>query len=125
MVFSLEAVKQRLTSRPGRLSVEEYAQKLLDKGIGSDGHFVPDPIPMAPPIGYKKAPSMIEIVRDMVRSEKLAQAAAAAGHETFEEAEDFDVDDDPVQLKSGWENDFDPPIAEVKEAVEADKASGV
>lgn len=78
-------------------------------------------IPMAPPVGYKRQPTMVEHIRDMVRSERLRQEAEAAGMETFEESEDFDVDEDDPDPHSQWENEFDPPISELREAVEAEK----
>lgn len=109
--------KLRETFRPRqRLTVEQYAAKLLAKGLHPDGSQILDPVPMAPPIGYKKTPSMVEIVRDMVRSEKLAQAARESGHETFEESEDFDIGDEPELMRSPWENQFDPPIEELLKA---------
>lgn len=101
-----------------RMSAEEYLSKLMEKGFDENGVFEPDSVPMAPPVGYRKQPSMVEIVRDMVRGENLRKAAQEAGHETFEESEDFDVDDD-VPLESGYENDFDPPIGEIAKEVEA------
>lgn len=98
-------------------SIEGWLKRLESRGYNpEDGHFVPDPTPMAPPVGYKKQPSMVEIVREMVRSERLAQEVAARGAETFEESEDFEVGDDPDQLTSGWENDYDPPVAELLKA---------
>ena len=103
----------RAARRSDPLSVEEYFKKLQDKGLNPDGTQILDPVPMAPPIGYKKHPSMVEIVRDMVRSEKLAQEAAASGRETFEESEDFDVPDEPALMPSPWTNDFDPPLEEI------------
>lgn len=103
--------------RPFRLGKDAYFKKLESKHIDPDtGSFIPDPTPMAPPIGYKKQPSMVELVREMVRSERLRQEVEAAGQETFEEAEDFDIGDDPPDLKSGWENDFDPPLEELMSA---------
>lgn len=111
-----EKIKGHLRRRPRQLDLEEYLAKLLEKGLHPDGTPVLDPTPMAPPIGYTKQPSMVEIVRDMVRSAQLAQAAEAAGAETFEEADDFDVGDEPDFLLSGWENDFDPPLVELLEA---------
>jgi len=121
--------KLRETFRPRqRLTVEEYAAKLMRKGLNADGSPILDPVPMAPPIGYKKVPSMVEIVRDMVRSERLAQEARDAGHETFEEAEDFDIGEDDPQLHSPFENDFDPPLEELLEAGRralAEKSGGV
>lgn len=83
------------------------------------GREIPDPMPMAPPVGYKKPPSMVELVRDMVRSERLRQEAEAAEQETFEESEDFDIGDD-YDPHSPWENDFDPPLSELRHEVEAE-----
>lgn len=99
--------------RPQRLTEDQYLKKLLEKGLHPDGTPILDPVPIAPPIGYVKAPSMVEIVRDMVRGERLRQEALAAGAETFEESEDFDVGDEDVHASSPFENEFDPPIEEL------------
>lgn len=107
--------------RPKQTDLEEYLKKLSDRGLDRDGKLIPDPTPIAPPIGFKKTPSMVEIVRNMVRSERLAAEARAAGAETFEESEDFDVGDDGPDLTSGFENDFDPPIPEIRKAVEEER----
>lgn len=111
----VDKVKGILRRKPRQLDLEAYLQKLHEKGLHPDGTPVLDPVPIAPPVGYKKHPSMVEIVRDMVLSERLAQAAREAGAETLEEAEDFDVQDD-YDLQSPWENDFDPPLVELIEA---------
>lgn len=81
-----------------------------------------DPTPIAPPVGYKRQPTMVEHIRNMVRSERLRQEAEAAGMDTFEESEDFDVGDEDDDPSTPYENDFDPPINELREAVEAEKA---
>lgn len=70
------------------------------------GQFYPDPTPVAPPIGYVPEVSMFDRVRDMVRRE-MSKAADEQGFETFEEADDFDVDDD-AELKSPYELVFQP-----------------
>lgn len=112
----------RTTQR--RLTPEEYLEKLTRIGLNEDGTEAVDPVPMDPPIGYKKQPSMVEIVREMVRSERLAQEARDMGHETFEESEDFDVgDDDGNMMPSPWVSEFDPPLSEVTRAVEEERAA--
>nr|QJB20545.1 MAG: hypothetical protein [Microvirus sp.] len=78
------------------------------------GAEVLDDTPIAPPVGYVKQPSMSDYIRDLIRSEKLAQEAAAAGLETFEESEDFDVDDD-YDPTTPYEAEFDPEFLEAKE----------
>lgn len=71
-----------------------------------EGRELMDPTPIAPPIGYRKSPSISEQIRTMIRSEKLRQEAEEAGYETFEEADDFEVGDfDP---KSPYEEVFEP-----------------
>jgi len=77
--------------------------------MNSKGHEVPDPVPVAPPIGYRRTPSLAEQIREMVRSERLRQEVEAAGYESFEEADDFEVGDfDP---RSPYEEVFEPTPA--------------
>lgn len=73
------------------------------------GHEVVSNVPMQPPLGYKKEPSVTDRIREMVRSEMLRKEAAAAGLETMEEADDFDIADDPVDPSTPFEENFDPP----------------
>jgi len=54
----------------------------------------PDLTPMELPINYQRPESLEEAMRRLIRSEGLAAFAQSRGKETFEEAEDFDVDDD-------------------------------
>ncbi|AXH75367.1 MAG: hypothetical protein [Microviridae sp.] len=105
-----------------RITKADYRSKSRQAGFNDAGEFIPDSTPMAPPIGYKRQESMVEIVRRMVRDERLAADLDAAGMETFEDADDFDVGDEGEDLKSGFENDFDPPIKEVLEAGSAEVA---
>lgn len=57
------------------------------------GRELPDPTPVAIPSGVGRPESLTDTIRRMVRNE-MSQAAEAAGSETFEEANDFDEDDD-------------------------------
>lgn len=75
---------------------------------------ITDPTPIAPPVGFKRSPSLAEQIREMVRSERLAAEVAAAGAETFEEADDFEVPDDPMDPITPYEADFDVPVAELR-----------
>lgn len=97
----------------------ERIEELLNKGKGKqldeEGREVPDPRPVAPPIGYVKQPSMVEHIRSLVRSTMLQQAAEAAGMETFEDADDFDVDDEQDDPRTPYEAVFDPPAPTLPE----------
>lgn len=75
--------------------------------LDDNGHERLDPTPMAPPLGWKPEPSMVEIIRAQIAGERLRQEAEAAGMESFEEADDFDVDDD-FDPSSPYEEIFDP-----------------
>lgn len=88
------------------VDLEEHVA-LMRAYLNPDGSENPDPTPLAPPIGYRKAPSLIENMRAMIREHAVAMALAGQEAETFEEADDFDVDDD-FDPKSPWEGDFEP-----------------
>lgn len=75
--------------------------------LDSERREILDPTPMQPPIGYTRRPSLADQIRDAVRNEKLAQELAAQGVETFEEADDFDIPDDPIDPTTPYEGDFE------------------
>lgn len=80
----------------------------------SDNRFeIPDPVPVAKPVGWQAPPSLQEQIRRLIRTE-MSMRAAAEGRETFEEADDFDVPDEdpdpvsPYTLKEAtWEGPVD------------------
>lgn len=103
------------------LSQKDYV--FLSSKIGMRTVEYPDNTPLEPPIGHiEQVPIHVQIAQ-MVRSERLRQEAEAAGAESFDDADDFDVDDDP-EIFSGFENDFETPLhdlrtrREIKEAEE-------
>lgn len=83
-------------------------ETLLLARLDADGRELLNPTPIAPPIGYKPAPSLRDTIRDMIQSEHLARAYEGA--ETFEEADDFEIGDDFAEVpRSPFEVNFDPP----------------
>lgn len=87
--------------------IADLARNFKGKRLDEFGREVVSDLPMAPPVGYKKSPSLHEQIRDMVRSEKLRMEAEAAGMESFEEADDFDIPDDPIDPSTPYEADFE------------------
>lgn len=75
------------------------------------GHEVPDPTVIEPPLGYIPQPDLMEQMRRMVQNE-MSRIAALQEFETFEEADDFDIDEDPVDYTTPYEMYFDPPAGE-------------
>jgi hypothetical protein len=81
-------------SKKKRLREIEEAMAGHPKGRPFVGNkLLMDPTPVAPPAGYKKQPSMIDVIRQQVA--QASKAAEQEGFETVEEANDFDVDGDP------------------------------
>lgn len=73
--------------------------------LDEHGRELPNPTPMQPAVGYKKQPSIGDLMRQAIRQASLE--AAQAGHETEAEANDFDVGED-VEPHSPWESEFEP-----------------
>lgn len=79
------------------------------------GQEILNPTPMQPPLGYKKTLSLAEQIRQQVRTLKALEDDEP---ETEEEADDFEIEDDPVP-HSRWENDLVPSIKETRERARA------
>lgn len=87
-----------------KIIVDKIKSKInprLDKGAE-----VPDPTPVAIPVGIRKSESMDERIRRIVQH-SASVAAASQGLETFDEADDFDIEDDPIDPETPFEQDFD------------------
>lgn len=67
-----------------------------------------DPRPISIPIGMERPESLQEKMRRLVRDEVFNSRLAEAGVETFEEADDFNIPDDPIDPATPYEENFDP-----------------
>lgn len=85
------------------------------------GREVPDPRPVSVPHGWQRPLTLQEEIRRYIRVE-MSKQAAQDGEETFEEADDFDVEDEddlasPYEIPEGLPEvlggvrdvDADPP----------------
>lgn len=88
--------------------INEFGEQ-VSSAIGRDGKEYPDPIPTAPPVGYTQPPDIMTMIRTMIQSEQVRQRLAQEDMETFEEADDFDIEDDPVDPLTEYEKVFLPP----------------
>lgn len=69
-----------------------------------------DPTPVSVPVEFRKsetADQRLARILDHSRQVELARA----GFETFEEADDFDIPDDPIDPSTPYERDFDNALA--------------
>jgi len=85
--------------------LEQSVQSLY---LDENGHEMPNPTPVQPPIGYRKQKTIAEQIREQIRLASIE--AHMAGAETEAEANDFDVGED-MEPHSPWENDFEPDPA--------------
>lgn len=69
----------------------------MAKQFDKMGREIPDPTPLEIPAGMTRPESLIETMRRLIRVE-VSQRAEAAGLESFDEAFDFDMDDDAFEL---------------------------
>lgn len=77
--------------------------------LGDDGREYPDQTPIAIRVRNRVVTNFDDI-RSIIRRE-VSAAAERQGAESFEEANDFDVDDEPVE-KSRWEYSADQELEE-------------
>lgn len=73
--------------------------------LDSHGIEHPDPTPIEIPTRLRVPQRQVDRIREMIRQE-MSQAAAASGVETFEEADDFYMED--VEFSSPYEEVFEP-----------------
>lgn len=90
----------------------DKAPKATDIRHDENGGENLDPTPMQPPLGYRRAPTLSEQIRQQVIAAKLDEWSMTP--ETEEEADDFVVGDDYEPI-SKHENDHIPTIAVLKE----------
>lgn len=78
-------------------------------GYNKAGEEIPDPRPMALPVGFTRPKPLTDTIRDLIRNEEFRRALDRHEMETFEEADDFTEDDEDLVTKgTPYEQDFDP-----------------
>lgn len=73
-----------------------------------EGREVIDPKPLAIPAGFQRPETLAEQVQRLVQRQ-VSEAAMLAGEETWEEANDFDIDED-FDPTTPWETIYDPEL---------------
>lgn len=82
----------------------------LREGFDEFGRELPDPTPMEVPVSYCQGPTLKETIQRMMHHEMLRQRADAEGFDSFEEGDDFEIEDDPLDPHTPYEAYFDPPV---------------
>lgn len=95
------------------MTVKDKVKKFF--GLDEHGNEVPDPIPVAVPIG-NRAPESIDARIARILNHSLKADLEKRGLETFEEADDFDIEDDPIDPTTPWEKNYDLATAHAAHA---------
>ena len=77
----------------------EWLKKRFKNGLE-----IGNPEPMEIPVGYKQPMTLQEMLGRLREVDRLQ---AQAGLETLDDAEDFDIEDDPMDPSTAWEENFD------------------
>lgn len=71
----------------------------MPKNLDQRGWEIPDPTPLEVPLHWKRPPTLQDTIRQFIRTE-LSNQAVDQGAESFEEADDFDMDEEPDPLSA-------------------------
>ena len=72
---------------------EEEVPESLYGTLNDRGWEIPDPRPVEVPIGFERPESLEEKIQRMVRTH-VSDFAESQGYESFDDADDFDVDEE-------------------------------
>lgn len=61
----------------------------------------------------------VDRIRRLIKSEQMTLAALQSGHETFEEADDFDIPEDPIEPTTPYEEVFEPEVTDTDRVLAA------
>lgn len=86
----------------------------------SGRHEYPDPTPVEMPLGFKRPPTLQEEIQRIIR-QQMSMQAEEAGFESFEEADDFEVDEDPDPLSPYEVTEMQEEAAYPKETLDGPK----
>lgn len=106
------------TEKKSGQAIDVYRTTDKNNRHTEDGKEILNPTPMQPPLGYKPALSLAEQIRQQVRSLKALDDMEP---ETEEEADDFEIEDDPP-IPSRWENDLVPSLKETRARIRETEA---
>lgn len=84
--------------------------KRAARALSPEGRESLDPTPVAIPVGFKRPPSLEEQIKRLVADRDIQRSLSEAGVETFEEANDFEIPDDPPDPAALDEEWWDPAL---------------
>lgn len=88
--------------------VAEVLRSAADR-LNSRGEEIPDPQPVSIPIEMRRPETSDERIRRII-AHSASMEARRQGFESFEDADDFDIEDDPIDPSTPYEQDFDHAI---------------
>ena len=92
-----------------RLGFDPETGEVVISRLDQHGHEVLDRTPLELPAGFRRPETLAEQVQRLVRT-SISDYAGEKGYETFDEANDFDIEDDPIEPETAYEEVFDPVL---------------
>lgn len=94
-------------TKGGMERVDSETGEVLEGRLNDAGQETLDPRPVEIPAGFKRPETTTEIMQRLIRT-TLSEQASERGEETFEEANDFEVEDETFEPGTPYEAVFDP-----------------
>lgn len=104
-----------------KVKVDELIERAIVSKHDERGFEIPDPNPMEMPVNFKRPLTIQEQIRQLIRVEASA-VARNSGYETFEEADDFEVGDEP-EVYSPYELADEQADAKIRDFIEENPAA--
>lgn len=76
-------------------------------------------VPIAAHVRVGVRETEVDRIRRLIKSEQMTLAALQSGHETFEEADDFDIPEDPIEPTTPYEEVFEPEVSDTDRVLAA------
>lgn len=97
---------------------EPEVKLVIARRLDKNGKELPDSKPMVVPIDLRKPETIQQQVARLVTL-KMIQTQSNVGKESFDDANDFNIDDDPVEPNTPWEDmGSEKSIAEEQELLD-------
>lgn len=82
-----------------KAGVQAFVREVHKTKFDAEGRELPDPTPLEVPAGQRRPETIQQMMQRLIRQD-VSRAAQEHGAESFEEANDFDVDDDDMEVRA-------------------------
>lgn len=103
--------KEKVDKKTGEIYEDAIAEHMRGMcSYNERGEEILDPTPIALPVGFTRPRSLQDTMKKLVQDELIRRDLQAHEIETFEEADDFDVEEQDPLESTPYEDCFEPAI---------------